>query len=120
MGATVLIVDDAVFMRNILRAIIKDKGYTVVAEAASGIEAMKILHDHNPDIVILDIILPDVNGLNLLDSILRVRPQAKVVICSSIGQEPIIKKALDHGAKAFIQKPFTPEKVLDALENMEA
>jgi len=119
MSLTVLIVDDAVFMRNILRAIIKDKGYTVIAEAASGIEAMKTLHDHNPDIVILDIILPDVNGLDLLDSIHKVRPQAKVVICSSIGQEPIIKKALDHGAKAFIQKPFTPERVLNVLENLE-
>ena len=119
MSATVLIVDDAVFMRNILRAIIKDKGYTVVAEAASGIEAMRILHEHNPDIVILDIILPDVNGLDLLDSILKNHPQAKVVICSSIGQEPIIKKALDHGAKAFIQKPFTPERVLNVLENLE-
>jgi two-component system chemotaxis response regulator CheY len=119
MSLTVLIVDDAVFMRNILRAIIKDKGYTVIAEAASGIEAMKTLHDHNPDIVILDIILPDVNGLDLLDSIHKVRPQAKVVICSSIGQEPIIKKALDRGAKAFIQKPFTPERVLNVLENLE-
>jgi two-component system chemotaxis response regulator CheY len=69
--------------------------------------------------VILDIILPDVNGLDLLDSILNARPKAKVVICSSISQEPIIKKALDHGAKAFIQKPFTPEKVLDALESLE-
>ena len=120
MCATVMIVDDAVFMRNILRAIITDKGYTVVAEAASGIETMKILHDHNPDIVILDIILPDANGLDLLKSILNVHPQAKVVICSSISQEPIIKKALDHGAKAFIQKPFTPEKVLAALESLEA
>jgi len=120
MSATVVIVDDAVFMRNILRAIIKDKGYNVIAEAASGIEAMKSLHDHDPDIVILDIILPDANGLDLLESILKVRPRTKVVICSSISQEPIIKKALDHGAKAFIQKPFTPEKVLEALEGLEA
>ena len=120
MSATVMIVDDAVFMRNILRAIINDKGYAVIAEAASGIEAMKSLHDHDPDIVILDIILPDVNGLDLLESILKVHPRAKVVICSSISQEPIIKKALDHGAKAFIQKPFTPEKVLEALEGLEA
>jgi two-component system chemotaxis response regulator CheY len=81
---------------------------------------MKILHDQNPDIVILDIILPDANGLDLLESILTVCPQVKVVICSSISQEPIIKKALDHGAKAFIQKPFTPEKVLAALESLEA
>ncbi|MBK5274074.1 MAG: response regulator [Desulfuromonadales bacterium] len=120
MSATVMIIDDAVFMRNILRAIMKDKGYSVIAEAASGIEAMRTLHDHDPDIVILDIILPDTNGLDLLKSILKVRPRAKVVICSSISQEPIIKKALDYGAKAFIQKPFTPEKVIDALESLEA
>ena len=120
MGATVMIIDDAVFMRNILRAIMKEKGYNVIAEAASGLEAMRTLHDHQPDIIILDIILPDSNGLDLLESIIKVRPLAKVVVCSSISQEATIKKALDHGAKAFIQKPFTPEKVIHALESLEA
>ncbi len=120
MSATVMIVDDAVFMRNILRAIVQEKGYTVVAEAASGIEAMRTLHDHQPDIVILDIILPDSNGLDLLESIVKVRPRAKVVICSSLGQESIVKKAMDLGAKGFLQKPFTPEKVRAALEGLEA
>ena len=120
MNATVMIVDDAIFMRSILRGIMKDKGFTVVAEAASGIEAMKNLHIHNPDIITLDIILPDANGLDLLESILKARPQTKVVVCSSIGQEQIIKKAMDHGAKGFIQKPFTPEKVLEALQSLEA
>jgi two-component system chemotaxis response regulator CheY len=120
MGATVMIVDDALFMRSILRGIIKDKGFTVVAEAASGIEAMKNLQLFNPDIITLDIILPDANGLDLLESILSARPQTKVVVCSSIGQDAIIKKAMDHGAAAFIQKPFTPEKVLEALQSLEA
>jgi two-component system chemotaxis response regulator CheY len=120
MAATVMIVDDAVFMRNILRAIVQEKGYTVVAEAASGIDAMRTLHDHQPDIIILDIILPDSNGLDLLESIIKVRPGIKVVICSSIGQEQIVKKAMDQGAKAFLQKPFTPEKVIDALGRLEA
>jgi two-component system chemotaxis response regulator CheY len=119
MSATVMIVDDAVFMRSILRGILKDKGYTVVAEAASGIEAMKNLRTFNPDIITLDIILPDANGLDLLESILEARPKAKVVVCSSIGQEQIIKKALNHGAKAFIQKPFTPEKVIEVLQSLE-
>lgn len=114
-----MIVDDAMFMRSILRGIMKDNGYTVVAEAASGIEAMKNLHTYNPDIITLDIILPDANGLDLLESILKLRPQAKVVVCSSIGQEPIIKKAMDNGAKAFIQKPFTPEKVVEVLNSLE-
>jgi two-component system chemotaxis response regulator CheY len=119
MSATVMIVDDAIFMRSILRGIMKDKGYTVVAEAASGIEAMKNLHTYNPDIITLDIILPDANGLDLLESILKACPRTKVVVCSSIGQEQIIKKALDHGAKAFIQKPFTPEKVIEVLNSLE-
>lgn len=120
MSATVMIVDDAIFMRSILRGIMKDKGFTVVAEAASGIEAMKNLHTYNPDIITLDIILPDANGLDLLESILKVRPQVKVVVCSSIGQEAIIKKAMDNGAKGFIQKPFTPEKVIEVLQSLEA
>ena len=119
MGTTVMIVDDSFFMRNILRGILSDKGYNVVAEAASGIEAMKYLHDRKPDIIILDIILPDSNGLDLLESTLRTHPLAKVVICSGIGQEPVIRKALAHGAKAFIQKPFTPEKVIEVLASLE-
>jgi len=119
MSATVMIVDDALFMRSIMRGIMQDKGYTVVAEAASGIEAMKHLRTCNPDIITLDIILPDANGLDLLESILEVRPTVKVVVCSSISQEQIVKKALEHGAKAFIQKPFTPEKVIEVLQSLE-
>jgi two-component system chemotaxis response regulator CheY len=120
MSATVMIVDDALFMRSILKGIMKDKGFTVVAEAASGIEAMKNLHIYNPDIITLDIILPDANGLDLLESIVAACPHVKVVVCSSIGQDPIIKKAMDYGAKAFIQKPFTPERVLEVMQGLEA
>ncbi len=118
MNRTVMIVDDSLFMRNILRGIVKEKGYVVVAEAASGIEAMKNLHTHNPDLILLDIILPDSNGLDLLESIIRARPQTSVVACSAIGLEQVMQKALDLGAKAFIQKPFTPEKVIEILESL--
>lgn len=119
MARTVMIVDDALFMRNILRGIVTEKGFVVVAEAASGIEAMKNLHSHHPDIILLDIILPDSNGLDLLHSINASHPQSKVVVCSAIGQEQVMQKALDLGAKAFIQKPFKPEKVIDVLESLE-
>lgn len=119
MARTVMIVDDALFMRNILRGIVTEKGYIVVAEAASGIEAMKNLHSQHPDIILLDIILPDSNGLDLLQSINASHPQSKVVVCSAIGQEQVMQKALDLGAKAFIQKPFKPEKVIDVLESLE-
>ena len=119
MKRTVMIVDDSLFMRNILRGILNEKGYVVVAEAASGIEAMKNLHTHNPDLILLDIILPDSNGLDLLQSIINTCPQASVVACSAIGQDQVIQKALDLGARAFIQKPFTPEKVIEILESLE-
>lgn len=120
MNKTVMIVDDSFFMRNILRGIVREKGYVVVAEASSGIEAMKNLHSHNPDLILLDIILPDSNGLDLLQSIIKARPGASVVICSGIGQDMVIQKALDFGARAFIQKPFTPEKVIEIIESLEA
>ncbi len=119
MSRTVMIVDDALFMRNVLRGIVVEKGYIVVAEAASGIETMKNLHTHQPDIILLDIILPDSNGLDLLQSITGSYPKSKVVVCSAIGQEQVIQKALDLGAKAFIQKPFKPEKVIEVLESLE-
>lgn len=119
MSRTVMIVDDALFMRNVLRGIVAEKGYVVTAEAASGIEAMKKLHSLKPDIILLDIILPDSNGLDLLQSIAAEHPQSKVVVCSSIGQEQVVHKALELGAKAFIPKPFNPEKVLQVLESLE-
>lgn len=120
MKPTVMIVDDALFMRKVMRGILEENGYQVVAEAASGIETMRKLHDHTPDIIILDIILPDSNGLDLLKSIFSTTPSSRVAICSAIGQEPVIRKALDLGASAYIQKPLTPEKVVSALSGMES
>lgn len=120
MNRSVMIVDDSLFMRKILRGIIVEKGYVVAAEAGSGIEAMRALHTLHPDIILLDIILPDSNGLDLLESIIATCPDSKVVVCSSIGQSLVIQKSLDLGAKAFIQKPFTPEKVIEILESLEA
>jgi two-component system chemotaxis response regulator CheY len=119
MSRTVMIVDDSLFMRKILRGILVEKGYIVAAEAASGIEAQKNLHTSRPDIILLDIILPDSNGLDLLESIIASCPNTKVVICSSIGQPQVIQKTLELGAKAFIQKPFTPEKIAEVLESLE-
>ena len=119
MGRTVMIVDDSLFMRKILRGILVQKGYIVAAEAASGIEAMRNLHTNHPDIIMLDIILPDSNGLDLLESIIAACPDSKVVVCSSIGEALVIQKSLDLGAKAFIQKPFTPEKVAEVLKSLE-
>lgn len=120
MSRTVMIVDDSLFIRKILRGILVENGYIVTAEAGSGIDAMRNLHTNHPDIILLDIILPDSNGLDLLESIISACPDSKVVVCSSIGQEQVIQKSIDLGAKAFIQKPFTPEKVAEVLESLGA
>lgn len=118
MSRTVMIVDDSLFMRKILRGILVEKGYDVVAEAASGIEAMKNLHTSHPDIILLDIILPDSNGLDLLESMIAACPDSKIIVCSSIGQPLVIQKSIDLGARAFIQKPFTPENIAEVLESL--
>lgn len=120
MNKTAMIVDDSLFMRNVMRGILKDKGFDVVAEAGSGIEAMRFMHECRPSVVMLDIVLPDANGIDLLDSIIAKQPDIKVVICSAIGQDSVIKKAFDRGACAFIQKPLTPEKVAEVLDSLEA
>jgi len=119
MSRTALIIDDSLFMRKILRGILEEKGYTVIAEAGSGIEAMKKLYSNHPDFIFLDIILPDSNGLDLLTEMTAVCPDSRVIVCSSIGQPLIMQKTLDLGAVAFIQKPFTPETIAEALQKLE-
>ena len=119
MSRTVMIVDDSLFMRKILRGILEEKGYTVLAEAGSGLAAMKNLHANHPDIIFLDIILPDSNGLDLLAEMTAVCPGSKVVVCSSIGQPQVMQKTVDLGARAFIQKPFTPEGIAEVLQKLE-
>ena len=119
MNRTAMIVDDSFFMRKILHGILVENGYTVIAEAASGIEAMKNLHTNHPDLILLDIILPDSNGLDLLGEMIAVCPKSKIVVCSSIGQPLLIQKTLDLGARDFIQKPFTPESVAEVLKKLE-
>ena len=115
MQQTVMIVDDALFIRAVLRGMLEELGYMVIAEAASGIDAMRMIRDHRPDIVFLDIILPDANGIEVLDDLHASHPELSVVICSSIGQESTVQKALQHGAKAYIQKPLTIDSLAAAL-----
>lgn len=119
MGRTVMIVDDALFMRSILRGILEVNGYRVVAEAASAAEAMQLLSQTSPDIVTLDIILPDSNNLELLQEIVKARPESRVLVCSAIGQDAIVSKALELGANAYLQKPFSPEEVIEVLKSLE-
>ena len=120
MAVKVLIVDDAMFMRNMIAEIFNGKNYNneeyqVVAEAENGIEAVEKYKEHSPDIVTMDIVMPEMTGIEALKEIMEMDPGASVIMCSALGQDSLVMEALDAGAKDFIVKPFQPEKVLDVV-----
>jgi two-component system chemotaxis response regulator CheY len=120
MAVKVLIVDDAMFMRNMIAEIFngkkyKEEDYQVVAEAENGIEAVEKYKEHNPDIVTMDIVMPEMTGIEALKEIMGMDTRANVIMSSAIGQDSLVMEALDAGAKDFIVKPFQPEKVLDVV-----
>lgn len=120
MAVKVLIVDDAMFMRNMIAEIFngkkyKEEDYQVVAEAENGVEAVKMYREHNPDIVTMDIVMPEMTGIEALKEIMAIDSGANVIMCSALGQDSLVMEALDAGAKDFIVKPFQPEKVLDVV-----
>ena len=120
MAVKVLIVDDAMFMRNMIAEIFngkkyKEEDYQVVAEAENGIEAVEKYKEHDPDIVTMDIVMPEMTGIEALKEIMEIDSGANVIMCSALGQDSLVMEALDAGAKDFIVKPFQPEKVLDVV-----
>jgi two-component system chemotaxis response regulator CheY len=115
MSKRVLITDDAAFMREMLREIIAEGGYEVVAEAADGEEALARFNEHHPDVITLDIVMPGKSGLEVLRELMALDPSACVVMCSALGQEALVMEALEAGAKEYIIKPFKPDQVLGAL-----
>ncbi len=116
MAKRVLIVDDAAFMREMLRDILSEAGYEVVAEAVDGDQAVTSFREHSPDLVTLDIVMPRKSGLEALREIVSLEPSAKVVMCSALGQEALVMEALESGAKDFIVKPFKPDQALSVIE----
>ncbi len=115
MSKRVLITDDAAFMREMLREIITEGGYEVVAEAADGEETLARFNEYHPDVVTLDIVMPGKSGLEVLRELTALHSGACVVMCSALGQEALVMEALEAGAKEYIIKPFKPEQVLGAL-----
>jgi two-component system, chemotaxis family, chemotaxis protein CheY len=118
MGATVLIVDDSAFMRNMLKNIISQSGATVVGEGADGQEAIDKVKELNPQIVFLDIMMPNVNGLEALKQIKVNNPNVKVVMCTSAGQDKIISEAVEAGASEFVKKPFKPDEINQIISKL--
>jgi two-component system chemotaxis response regulator CheY len=115
----VLICDDALFMRKYLQKIIEKSGNNVVAEAKNPDEAIDFYEEHKPDLVLLDIIMPvgkkAADGIEALALIMKNDPKAKVVMCSSMGQDNLINEAKEIGAKDFIAKPFKPQEIIQVL-----
>ena len=111
----ILIVDDSFYMRTMLKNMLTDAGYEVVGEAPNGQTALQMAKETNPDLVTLDVILPDNTGLDVLKGIKQDQPDMKVVIVSAVGQEVIVSEAIQYGALAYIVKPFSEEKVLEVV-----
>ncbi len=117
MKARVLIADDASFMRQMIREIIEPEGFEVVGEASDGVEAMEQYMQLHPDLVTMDIVMPKRSGIDAVKGIVEKSPGACIVMCSALGQETLVREALQAGAKDFIVKPFKPENVIRILEN---
>lgn len=115
MNKRILIVDDSFYMRTMLKNMLTDAGYDVVGEAANGQQALEMAVATTPDLITLDVILPDNTGLDVLKGIRKQQPDAKVVMCSAVGQETIVNEAIENGALAYIVKPFSEERVLEIV-----
>jgi two-component system chemotaxis response regulator CheY len=115
MSKRIMIVDDAIFMRMKLKDIVEKNGYEVVAEAQNGAEAIEKYRAERPEIVTMDITMPEMNGIEALKGIRQIDPHAKVVMCSAMGQQAMVMEAIQAGATDFIVKPFETDRVLDSL-----
>jgi two-component system chemotaxis response regulator CheY len=113
-----MIVDDAAFMRMMIKENLKKEGFSDFVEAGNGEEAVSLYREAAPDIVLLDITMPVKDGLSALQEIRTGDPEAKVVMCSAMGQENMVIEAVKLGALDFIVKPFKPERLLQTVKNI--
>ncbi|HSE42493.1 MAG TPA: response regulator [Acidobacteriota bacterium] len=119
MNYKVLVVDDALFMRTMIKDILKNSGkYDVVGEAVNGDDAIQKFKSLLPDLVTMDIVMPGMDGIEATREILKFDPKARIVMCSALGQEPLVIESIAAGAKDFIVKPFTPEKVIEVMDHV--
>jgi len=118
MGLRIMIVDDALFMRTLLRGILEEAGWEVVAEASDGTEAVVKYFEARPDITTMDIVMPKKSGIEALTEIALLDPGAKVVMCTAMGQESLVDEAKLAGARGYIIKPFDPERVKSVIRKV--
>lgn len=116
--AKILIVDDAKFMRMTLSDILIRNNHEIVGEAENGREAIALFHERQPDLVTMDITMPEMSGLEAMKEIRQNYPQAKVIMCSAMGQQRMVVEAIEAGAKDFIVKPFDEGRVIEAVNRV--
>lgn len=115
MGKKILIVDDAAFMRMMLKDILSKNGYEVVGEAENGVQAVEKFKEFTPDLITMDITMPEMDGIAAVKEIKNIDTAACIIMCSAMGQQAMVIDAIQAGAKDFIVKPFQPERVIEAV-----
>ncbi|MBP1949135.1 two-component system, chemotaxis family, response regulator CheY [Virgibacillus subterraneus] len=116
MAKQILIVDDAAFMRMMIKDILSKNGFEVVGEAQDGVEAIEKYKELKPDLVTLDITMPEMDGLAALKELKQLDGDANIIMCSAMGQQAMVIDAIQAGAKDFIVKPFQAERVVEAIQ----
>ena len=116
--ANILIVDDSTYLRVMIKKILRKIGHTIVAEASNGQEALEAYKSHKPDLVTMDVVMPKLNGLMAVKSILNMDPKARIIIVTALGHEPMIRQAIKLGAKDFVIKPFKQDELVKAVDGV--
>lgn len=116
MAKNILICDDAAFMRMMIKDILTKNGYTVAGEAENGLKAVEKYNELKPDLVLMDITMPEMDGIQALKKIKEEDPSATIIMCSAMGQQAMVIESIQSGAKDFIVKPFDKDRVLEAVK----
>jgi two-component system, chemotaxis family, chemotaxis protein CheY len=115
-----MVVDDTAFMRIMIRNILEGQGYQVVAEACNGKQAVDLYKQHRPELITMDITMPELNGIEATKRIKKIDPSAKIIICSALGLRETVLDAILNGASDFIVKPINKDRVVEAISNIFA
>src|SRR5699024_7482470 len=118
MMAKILVTDDAAFMRMQLKDILTKLGHEVIGEAENGLDAIEQYKKLEPEIITMDITMPEMDGIAAVKEIRKINPDVKIIMCSAMGQQGMVVEAIQAGAKDFIVKPFTPDRIKEALEKI--
>ena len=118
MAKNILICDDAAFMRMMIKDILTKNGYNVAGEAENGLKAVEKFKEVNPDLVLMDIAMPEMDGIQALKEIKKIDGGAKVIMCAAMGQQAMVIESIQAGAKDFIVKPFQAERVIEAVKKV--